>query len=54
MSISTAIRKMMREERYKKNNYLLRTIPGIGPLTAASILVEIGDVKRSSRPTNTD
>ncbi len=25
---------------------LNRTIPGIGPLTAASILVEIGDVKR--------
>jgi len=46
LSISTAIRKMMREERYKKNYYLLRTIPGIGPLTAASILVEIGEVKR--------
>ena len=25
---------------------MLRTIPGIGPLTAASILVEIGEVKR--------
>ena len=37
---------MMREQRYKTNYYLLRTIPGIGPLTAASILVEIGDVKR--------
>ena len=36
----------MREQRYKTNYYLLRTIPGIGPLTAASILVEIGDVKR--------
>ena len=46
LSISTAIRKMMREERYKNNYYLLRTIPGIGPLTAASILVEIGEVKR--------
>ncbi len=43
---STAIRKMMREERYKKNHYLLRTIPGVGPPTATSILVEIGDVKR--------
>ena len=46
LSISNAIRKMMREQRYKTNYYLLRTIPGIGPLTAASILVEIGDVKR--------
>jgi len=44
--ISNDIRKMMREQRYKTNYYLLRTIPGIGPLTAASILVEIGDVKR--------
>ena len=46
LSISNGIRKMMREQRYKTNYYLLRTIPGIGPLTAASILVEIGDIKR--------
>ena len=46
LHISNEIRKMMREQRYKTNYYLLRTIPGIGPLTAASILVEIGDVKR--------
>jgi transposase len=48
LSISNEIRKMMREQRYKTNYYLLRTIPGIGPLTAASILVEIGDIKRFS------
>lgn len=46
LTISNEIRKMMREQRYKTNYYLLRSIPGIGPLTAASILVEIGDVKR--------
>ncbi len=46
LTISNEIRKMMREQRYNKNYYLLRTIPGSGPLTAASILVEIGDVKR--------
>lgn len=46
LTISNEIRKMMREQRYQINYYLLRTIPGIGPLTAASILVEIGDVKR--------
>jgi len=45
LSISNAIRKMVREQRYKTNYYLLCTIPGTGPLTAASILVEIGDVK---------
>lgn len=46
LSISNDIRKMVREQRYKTNYYLLRSIPGIGPLTAASILVEIGDIKR--------
>lgn len=46
LKISNDVRKMMREQRYKTNYYLLRTIPGIGPLTAASLLVEIGDVKR--------
>ena len=46
LSVSNELRKMMREKRYNKNYYLLRSIPGIGPLTAASILVEIGDVKR--------
>ena len=46
LSISNAVRKMMREQRYKTNYYLLRSIPGIGPLTAASLLVEIGDVHR--------
>lgn len=46
LQISNDVRKMMREQRYKTNYYLLRSIPGIGPLTAASILVEIGDVNR--------
>ena len=46
LQISNDIRKMMREQRYNTNYYLLRSIPGIGPLTAASILVEIGDIKR--------
>lgn len=46
LSISNDIRSMMREERYKTNYNLLRSIAGIGPLTAASILAEIGDVGR--------
>lgn len=46
LQITNEIRAMMREQRYNTNYYLLRTIPGIGPLTAASILVEIGDIKR--------
>jgi transposase len=46
LSISNDIRKLMRSQAYKKLYYLLRTITGIGPLTAASLLTEIGDMKR--------
>ena len=46
LKISNDIRAMMREQRHKTNYYLLRSIPGIGPLTAASILVELGDIQR--------
>ncbi len=46
LSISNAIRKLMRSAAYKKLYYLLRTITGIGPLTTASLITEIGDMKR--------
>jgi transposase len=46
LSISNDIRKLMRSAFYKKRYYLLRTITGIGPLTAASLLTEIWDMKR--------
>lgn len=46
LSISNAIRKLMRSKEYKKIYYLLRTITGIGPLTAALLITEIGDMKR--------
>ena len=46
LSISNDVRKLMRSQEYKKLYYLLRTITGIGPLTAASLLTEIGDMKR--------
>lgn len=36
----------MRCAAYKKLYYLLRSVPGIGPLTAASLLTEIGDMRR--------
>lgn len=45
LKISNDIRKMLLEQRYNKNYYLLRTIPSIGPLTADSLLLEIGDIK---------
>lgn len=44
--ISNDIRKLMRSKKYKQLYYLLRTVTGIGPLTAAALLVEIGDMKR--------
>lgn len=46
LSISNDIRKLMRSKGYKKLYYLLRTITGIGPLTAAQLITEIGDMKR--------
>jgi len=46
LSISNDIRKLMRSKAYKKIYYLLRSITGIGPLTAALLITEIGDMKR--------
>lgn len=46
LHISNDVRKLMRSKAYKKIYYLLRTITGIGPLTAALLITEIGDMKR--------
>jgi transposase len=48
LSISNDIRKLMRSKKYKELYYRLRTISGIGPLTAAALITEIGDMKRFS------
>jgi len=40
------LRELMRSDAFKQKSDLLRTIPGIGPLTAMLILLEIGDVSR--------
>jgi transposase len=48
LSISNDIRKLMRSATYKKLYYLLRSITGIGPLTAALLITEIGNMKRFS------
>ncbi|MBP3286365.1 MAG: IS110 family transposase [Prevotella sp.] len=40
------LRKMSQAERYKHRHDLLRTIPGIGIITAMCILTEVCDVKR--------
>lgn len=46
LSICNTVRKLMRSKKYNKLYYLLRTVPGIGPLTAASLITEIGDINR--------
>lgn len=48
LSISNDIRKLMRSKKYKDLYYLLRSVTGIGPLTAAALITEIGDMKRFS------
>ena len=48
LSICNDIRKLMRSKKYNKLYYLLRSVTGIGPLTAAALLTEIGDINRFS------
>ena len=40
------LRELMWSEAYKQKSELLRTIPGVGPLTAMLFLLEVGDVTR--------
>ncbi|MBV6628301.1 MAG: IS110 family transposase [Rivularia sp. (in: Bacteria)] len=48
LDTSIKVRKLLRSTRYKDQGRLLRTIPGIGPLTSVQILTELEDVKRFS------
>lgn len=43
--ISNELRAYFRKH-HKENYYLLRTIPGIGPLSAIAIITELGDINR--------
>lgn len=40
------LRELMWSNDYKHNSELLRTIPGVGPLTSMLFLLEVGDVRR--------
>jgi len=42
------VREMMSSEKYNKQSQLLVSIPGVGPITSALFLLEIGDIKRFS------
>jgi transposase len=46
LKVSIEVRKLQRSSRYKANAKLLRTIPGIGPLTTVQLLTEIQDIHR--------
>lgn len=48
LKVSIEVRKLQREPRYKKPAKLLRSIPGIGPLTTVELLSEIEDINRFS------
>ena len=44
-SICNELRAYARKN-YRKEYYLLRSIPGVGPFTAIGLLAEVGDLKR--------
>ncbi|MBA8988766.1 IS110 family RNA-guided transposase [Sphingobacterium cellulitidis] len=46
LQINRELRQMMREPRHAQNYELLRSVPGIGPVTAMSLLVELEDITR--------
>lgn len=46
LKTSIEVRKLQRAERYKGNAKLLRTIPGIGPLTTVQLLTELQNINR--------
>ena len=46
LKTSIEVRKLQRDSRYKLRAKLLRTIPGIGPLTTVELLTEIADIHR--------
>lgn len=46
LKVTQAVQTMAKSEKYNKRMALLRSIPGVGLLTAITFLVEIEDIKR--------
>lgn len=46
LDASIKVRKLLKTTRYKTNWKLLKSIPGIGPLTSIQILTELEDIRR--------
>jgi transposase len=48
LAVLKNIRALLKKERYAATAYHLMSVPGIGPITAASLLTEIDNMKRFS------
>lgn len=46
LTVTRMVSRLCREERYKKNMELIRSIPGFGLITGITLLVEIEDITR--------
>lgn len=46
LKIERKLREMMRSDKFSVQTKLATSVPGIGPITAAQFLLEIGDVRR--------
>ncbi len=49
LGINRQVRQLSQSEKYRKNIELLIKIPGIGIMTAITILVQLGDISRFKR-----
>jgi transposase len=46
LKVSIEVRQLQRQSRYKKLEKILRSIPGIGPVTTVELLCESEDINR--------
>jgi transposase len=46
--VTNEMEKLLENEKYKKTADILMGIPGVGPITAVTLIVEINDIKRFS------
>lgn len=49
LSVNKQIKNLSKTDPYRNNYNLLISIPGIGPITAMTFLVQIGDIRRFKR-----
>ncbi|MFP4622417.1 MAG: IS110 family transposase [Bacteroidales bacterium] len=49
LHVNRQIRKLARSDAYRDNYHLLLTVPGVGIITAMTLLIQIGDIRRFKR-----